>query len=65
MKKVFLVLAVLAFMTLRAVDDNSENREARSASSEEQTSNNEARAINTIAEAAISDRDYGKDIGDR
>ena len=60
-------LALLLSTTLNADDNGSENSSslATSDASQPEESGLIEQIINTIAEAAISDRDAGKDIGDR
>jgi hypothetical protein len=67
MKKTPLYLTALLFTTLSAADDESadptpSNENESSAAQEAHIAD---RVVEVIAEAAINDRNYGKDIGDR
>lgn len=65
MKKLALYLLVLVFANLTAAENDSKNETASNEASKTQESSAADRVVETIAEAAINDRDYGKDIGDR
>jgi hypothetical protein len=67
MKKIVLCAAISVFSVLCAGDKESEKENSSNSneSSESQEASGVDRVIEAIAEAAASNRDYGKDIGDR
>jgi hypothetical protein len=67
MKKAYVIVALSLLMTLNSAEKEAENQTASNENEATQSEESSTldRVIETIADAAINDRDFGKDIGDR
>ncbi len=67
MRKVFSCLVIVMVSCLNATDDQPQKEVPSNSNEAEKSegSSGTSQVIEVIAEAAVSNRDYGKDIGDR